>query len=320
VNPVSWIGARALYGFAINGMFIVAQSWLNDAVSNAIRGRVMAAFYVTYILGLGVGSFLLGMLDLSSPAAPILGVAFTALAVLPVGMTRLRQPPPPRAASVALRRAWRISPVGVAGMLASGGMSMMIAGFTPIHVTAAGYSQTEIAALLFAMPLGTLIVQIPAGWISDRTDRRFVLVAAALMVVLFGVAAGYFDGAPLALLMLIYMMWDGASESIYSLSSAHAGDRAGKEEMVALQSTLLFAWSLSGFLVPGIGTVLTAAYGTIAFVYVAIAIAFLFAAFVLWRITRAVPVPADETVSFAPMTAQAPLPVELATPEERPSA
>ena len=318
VIPLAWIAARALYGFAINGMFIVAQSWLNDAVSNAIRGRVMATFYVTYIVGLGTGSFLLGLVDISGAAAPVLGIAFTAFAILPVGMTRLRQPPAPSTASVAFRRAWRISPVGLSGMLAAGGLSMMIAGFTPIHATASGHTQQEVATLMFAMPLGTLFVQIPAGWLSDRTDRRYVLVAMALTVALFGLAAGIFDGASLAVLIAIYMVWDGASETIYALSSAHAGDRATKEEMVALQSTLLFAWSLSGSVVPGIGTVLTALYGTIAFIYVAVAIAVAFAAFAVWRILRVVPVPAADTVSFAPMAAQAPLPVELATPEDAP--
>ena len=89
---------------------------------------------------------------------------------------------------MALGRAWRISPVGVAGMLAVGGLSMMIAGFAPIHATAKGYSQQEVATLLFAMPLGTLLFQIPFGWISDRTDRRYVLVAASLLVVVAGIA------------------------------------------------------------------------------------------------------------------------------------
>ena len=56
VYPFLWIAARVLYGFAICALFIVAQSWLNDAVGNAIRGRVMAAFYVCYIVGLGLGS------------------------------------------------------------------------------------------------------------------------------------------------------------------------------------------------------------------------------------------------------------------------
>ena len=312
VDPVVWIAARALYGFAICGMFIVAQSWLNDAVENRIRGRVMAVFYVSYIVGLGLGSWAMGFLDLSGAAAPLIGIAFTALSILPVGLTRLKPPPPPEGASVAIARAWAISPVGVAGMLASGGLSMMIAGFAPIHATASGYSQSQVATLMFAMPLGTLVFQLPFGWISDRTDRRFVLVAASLLVVAAGIAAGIFDGATLAVMVLIYMVWSGASESIYSLSSAHANDRAGKDDLVALSSTMLFAWSVSGFVVPGVGTALTAVYGTQAFMGVAIVIAAAFCLFVAVRIARNPPVPAEETGSFAPMTAQAPLPVELA--------
>src|SRR5690606_22515595 len=121
-----WITARGLYGFAICGLFIVAQSWLNDAVENAIRGRVMAVFYLAYIGALGIGYYTLALIDIETAAAPLIGIAFTAISILPVGLTRLTQPPPPTAASVALAKAWRISPVGLAGMLAVGGLSMSL--------------------------------------------------------------------------------------------------------------------------------------------------------------------------------------------------
>lgn len=308
--PLIWIAARVLYGFAICGLFIVSQSWLNDAVGNDIRGRVMAIFYVAYVVGLGIGSFLLRFVDIATAQAPLFCVAFAAISILPVGLTRLRQPQPPLAASVALVRAWRISPVGVAGMLAVGGLSMMIAGFAPIHATASGFTQQQVATLLFAMPLGTLLFQIPFGWISDRTDRRYVLVAAGLLVVVAGLAAGRFDGSALPIMVAIYVVWSGASESIYSLSSAHASDRAHKDDLVALSSSMLFAWSLSGFIVPGLGTILTAIYGTQAFMYVAIVIAAAYTLFVLWRLRRVRAVPADETGAFSPMAAQVPPSIE----------
>jgi len=317
-HPVLWIAARALYGFAICGLFIVAQSWLNDAVANAIRGRVMAVFYVAYVAGLGVGYSLLALIDIRAADAPLIGIVFTGLSILPVGLTRLAQPPAPQAASVALGRAWRISPVGVAGMLAVGGLSMAISGFAPIHATAKGYSQADVALLLSAMPVGTLILQIPLGWISDRTDRRYVLIAASALAATGGLFALCFDSGALATLVVIYVIWDGASESLYSLASAHAADRASKDDLVALSSSLLFAWSLSGFIVPGIITALSAVYGTQAFIYVAIAIAIAFCLFVLWRVVAAQAVPATDTGSFAPMTAQAPLPVDLAFAPEEP--
>ncbi len=310
--PLLWLAARALYGFAICGLFIVAQSWLNDAVANAIRGRVMALFYVAYTAGLGVGYFLLAFVDLETAAAPLIGIAFTALSILPVGLTRLAQPPPPLSASIDLRKAWRISPVGLAAMLAVGGLSMTIIGFAPIHATASGYGQADVALLLSCIPLGTLLLQIPLGWISDRTDRRYVLIATSGLATAGGLLALGFDGGALGLLIVIYMIWDGAAETIYSLGSAHANDRAGRDDLVALSSSLLFAWSLSGFVVLGFVTALSAVAGTQAFIHVATAIAMAFLAFVTWRTATARPVPAQETGSFAPMTAQAPLPVELA--------
>nr|WP_292769786.1 MFS transporter [Mesorhizobium sp.] len=315
--PVVWIAARALYGFGMCALFIVAQSWLNDAVGNAIRGRVMAVFYVSYIVAMGLGSLMMAVLDVNSAQAPLIGIVFTALSMLPVGMTRLAQPPAPQAASVALRRSWRISPVGVTGMLAVGGLSMMIAGFAPIHATTKGFSQQEVAALMFAMPLGALILQIPFGWISDRTDRRYVLIAASLLVGVTGIAAARFDAAPLVVILAIYLIWSGASESIYSLSTAHASDRASQEDLVALSATLLFTWSVAGFITPAVGTVLTATFGTQSFIYVAISIAFAYALFVVWRVSTTRPVPAEETGNFAPMTAQAPVPVDLAFPTDQ---
>lgn len=316
IHPWLWIVARALYGFAISGMFIVAQSWLNDVVGNAIRGRVMALFYVAYVVGLGVGYYLLGLVDIDGPETPLICIAFTAVSMLPIGLTRLAQPPPPLAASPSIVKAWRITPVGVAGMLAVGGLSMTVIGFVPIHAAAEGYSQQDIATMLSLMPLGTILLQIPLGWLSDRTDRRYVLLVTALLALAGSLLAMGVDGSALALIIPVYMMWDGASESIYSIANAHASDRSGKEDLVTVASAMLFAWSVSGFVVPGVVTALTAIYGTKAFMFVGAAISAAYAIFVVWRILRARPVPKGETGSFSPMTAQAPVPADLAVDED----
>jgi len=314
--PVLWIAARALYGFAICGLFIVAQSWLNDVVGNAIRGRVMASFYICYIVGLGLGSLTLSFIDIDTNAAPIIAVGFAALSIIPIGLTSLRQPPPPESASIAILRAWHIAPVGLAGMLAVGGLSMMVAGFAPIHATASGFSQYQVAYLMVSMQFGTILFQLPLGWLSDRTDRRRVLIGTSLLVVVAGLAASQTQGAPFLLIVAIFVVWSGATESIYSISSAHANDRAGKADLVTLSSTMLFAWSLSGFVIPAIATALTSLVGTQAFMFVAVAVAAMFSVFVAWRIAKAPRVPPAQTDGFAPMTAQAPLAVDLAFPQD----
>ncbi len=310
-EPVLWCAARALYGFAMSGLFIVSQSWLNDACENDWRGRVIAIFYMTYVLSIGAGGFLLKFVSLDGPQGPLLGIFFVTLAILPVGLTRLRTPPPPEAVSVAIGAVWKISPVGLVGLLTVGGLTMLVQGFAPIYAAAEGYDKDEIALLLFLMQFGMIGVQFPLGAISDRTDRRYVLIAAALIVIASAAVAAQLSGTGLLWLIVVFAIWSGATESIYAVANAHANDRADPQYYVSLSSTLLVAWSVSGLVLPGLATALTQALGPQAFMYVAMAIAALYAGFVAYRVTRREPVPEADHEPYQPISAQLPHTAEL---------
>lgn len=320
-EPLLWILSRGLYGLASAGLFIVSQSWLNDACENAWRGKVIAAFYMVYILAIGAGAYLLRFVALDGAQAPLVGILFAALAILPVGLTRLPPPPPPEAVHVAIRAVWRISPVGLVGLLSVGGLTMLVQGFAPIYAAAEGYAKDEVALLLFLMQFGMIAVQYPLGAISDRTDRRYVLIAAALIVVASAALATQMSGAALLWLILVFAVWSGATEAIYAVANAHANDRADPQYYVSLSSTLLVAWSISGILLPGLTTALTQVLGTRAFMLVAMAVAALYAGFVIWRLTRRPATAEAEQEPFQTVSAQAPLTAELAphAPEDDPS-
>ena len=311
-DPMLWTLSRALYGFTVVGMFIVSQSWLNDASENVWRGRVIAVFYMTYVLAIGAGSFLLRFVDLDSQQAPLLAILFASLAILPVSMTRLRTPPPPESVSVAVAAVWRISPAGLIGLLAVGGLTMLVQGFAPIYAAAEGYGKDDVGLLMFLMQFGMIAVQYPLGALSDRIDRRLVLIVASLIVVVSaGVATGL-SGAGLLWLILVFAIWGGATESIYSVANAHANDRAEPQYYVSLSSTLLVAWSVSGIVLPALATVLTEMVGIRAFMIVAICVAALYAGFVALRLLRREAVPEEEQEPFQAISAQAPHTPELA--------
>jgi MFS family permease len=312
VQPELWLISRLGYGFAIAALFIISQSWLNDVVENHVRGRVMAVFYIGYIMGLGTGSLILTRLDITGNTAPLAAILLATLSVLPIGLTRLPIPQPPSISTISFKRAWAISPVGIVSMLAVGGMSMLAAGYTPIHLSASGYSKDEVALLMFAMPIGTLLIQLPAGWVSDRTDRRFVLAGCALLAAGAGTICGLFDGVSLIWLGAFFVIWDGATESVYSIGNAYAGDKAKKEDLVELSSTMLFAWSISGFAVPAIATLLTARFGTIAYFPLAIAISLSLAAFIGWRMMKTGVQAQHRPANIAPHGTSAPMPLDKA--------
>lgn len=305
VHPIIWVLARGLYGIAGNTNFIITQSWLNHAAANSWRGRAMSLFYMAYILGIGLGAWGFGQIPAEGNLAPIISLFFTAFAILPIGLTRLPNPPPPANVSVDLPMAWRNSPVALIGVLASGGLSMVVQGFTPIYASG-GLEQKDVALLMFLMQFGLLFIQYPMGILSDRIDRRIVLIATCGLVIAAGVAVLAVPFASLLLLFVAFAVWAGAVETVYSIANAHANDRTPPEDFVPLASTLLVAWSTSATLVPLGITILTPVFGPQTFIYAVLAVAIAYAGFVALRLRTTEAPPPHMREGFELMSAQLP--------------
>jgi MFS family permease len=306
VNPVLWILARGLYGVAGNSNFIIAQSWLNHASDNRWRGKAMSFFYMAYVLGLGAGAWLFGRMPADGNLAPLVAIFVTTLALLPIGLTRLPTPPAPARVNVDIPMVWRNSPVALVGVLAAGGLSMVVQGFTPIYAATNNVGQADVALLMFVMQFGLIFVQYPLGTLSDRIDRRLVLIATCLMIAGTAVAALFVSFQAFAVLMLVFALWAGAVESVYSIANAHANDRTDPEDFVPLASTMLVAWSTSATLVPLAVTALTPVFGPKTFIYAAMAVALAYAAFVAGRLRFRETVPPEARETFELRSAQVP--------------
>ncbi|MEM7464572.1 MAG: MFS transporter, partial [Pseudomonadota bacterium] len=316
VIPYAWLGSRFIYGIAANGLFIVTQSWLNYSSDNSWRGKAMSVFYMMFIIGMGFGSFLFGMLPDNGANAPVVAMLFYACGILPIGLTRLATPPPPEKTEIDLRTTWKISPVGLVGILASGGLSMLVQGFTPIYATQSGFGQSQVATLMFLMQLGMLAVQLPLGAISDQIDRRIVLAGVCVLVATMAFTATLTPMTGLILAAIIFAIWSGATETIYSVAHAHANDRADPDDFVPLASTMLVAWSAAAFVVPAIVTSLTPVFGPKTFMYAAILLASATLAFVAYRLTQRDAVPDEESEAFEVRSAQIANAELLVNPEE----
>lgn len=284
VHPLAWVFARGLYGCAGNTNFIISQSWLNHAAANSWRGKAMSTFYMAYVFGMGFGAWLFGEIPAAGNIAPLVTVAFTALAILPIGLTRLPTPPAPARVSIDIALAWKNSPVGLIGVLAAGGLSMAVQGFTPIYAAADGASQKDVALLMFVMQFGLIAIQYPMGTLSDRIDRRIVLIATCLIIALISVVALGVPFSRLPLLMLVFAIFAGSVETVYSIANAHANDRTEPGDFVSLSSTLLVAWSTAATVIPLGITLLTPVFGPQTFIYAAMAVSLAYAGFVAFRL------------------------------------
>lgn len=315
-SPYAWLVARMGYGFAINGIFIVAQSWLHHAATDEIRGKVITTFYIGYVVALGFGSYVAGQMGVEGNTIPILATAIISMAMIPVGLTRLPQPEAPEAIAVNIRRVWKISPVGLAGMFAVGGASMLLQSMAPIYSTSLGYGPADVGLIMFLMQVGLISIQMPMGALSDRIDRRIVLaLVSGGSVLLAALAFGTSGGASLVLLIVIFALWNGFNETVYSVSSALANDRADPKDYVMLSSTQMIAWSIAAFIIPTIATIALAFVPIHYFIPIGGAISAAFLGFVLYRMRVRQEVPQDEREDFQAVTAQVAYPGDYSNPD-----
>ena len=68
VNPWTWGAMRLVSGLCFAGIYVVAESWLNDRATRANRGRLFALYMLILYVGLGAAQFLLILSDPRTPA------------------------------------------------------------------------------------------------------------------------------------------------------------------------------------------------------------------------------------------------------------
>ena len=286
IDVAPWLVLRIAGGFCTTAMFIAAQSWLNEVGESAYRGRVMALFYLSYTVSLGLGALVMNRVAAETATPFLIHAGLYAAAVIPVALTRLQSPSPPERIAVRLREVYRISPVGLVGAYASGSLGMTMMGVGPMYGTAIGLSAQDIALTMAALQAGNLAIQWPLGWLSDRIDRRYVIGGAALAVIAVSVAILAAGEASLVLLVFLFGLWGGLAESIYAVSTAHANDRTPAGDYVVVSSTVLVVWATGSTLGPMLATGAMRLFGPPGIWLFFIAVAGAFAAFVAWRLLQ----------------------------------
>jgi MFS family permease len=312
ISVTAWCGLRFAMGFCSAGLFMVAESWLNELTPRDSRGRMLTTYVVTVMLAWGVGQAALAWLPIADPMTFVIGAGAFALALMPVALTRARHPTVPHRIRLDLPMAWRNSPVGTVGCVMVGLLAATLQGVGPVWGAEKGFDTATVATLMAATQLGGLLCQWPLGWLSDRIDRRRVILAATASILAVAMILWVAGPASFVLLLLLFALWGGTAEAIYPISIAHANDHARPEEYVSLSGTLLILWATGSAVGPLIASGAMERFGPDALFGYAALLSAGFAGFVVWRMIRRGTVPAAEAEHFAGIaSAASPCPAEL---------
>jgi len=306
IHPGVWLVLRVITGACLVGLYTVIESWLNAQTPNARRGQVFAAYMAVTLLALALGQALITRAD---PAGfTLFGVAsiLMSLALLPVAFTSLAQPQPLTTPRLGLRFLYATSPAAVAGALASGLVIGAFWGMGPVFAHRIGLDNAGVAGFMAATILGGAALQWPIGRLSDRVDRRRVLVAVGAAAAVLALAAAAVAPDSIGWLLACMTLFGGLAFSVYPLSVAHLNDHLQPDAILEGSSGLLLLHGVGAAAGPaGVG-LLVGSFGPRSLLVYYAATLLALTVFVALRMRRTPPIAVEEHAPFAPMVRTSP--------------
>lgn len=238
-DPWLWAAMRVLFGFSVAGLYMVTESWLNDQTPREYRGRVLSVYVITTSLALGSGQFLLALWDVSGYQLFSLAAILLAAAVVPVSLAQVSSPEIRRTSRVGLKQLYHISPLATATAFASGIINGGFFSLGPVFAVAIGFSANAVATFMGSAILGGLFLQYLIGRMSDKFDRRRVIMVVTGVVAAISLGIALSEGAPLYVIVGLAVFWGGFNFTVYALGLALAHDFMDAEERVPAGATLL---------------------------------------------------------------------------------
>lgn len=247
IDPYVWSCVRILNGLSFVGLFIVAESWLNDTASNKLRGQIVGAYIFVLHFGLFTGQLLINLAPIEQIDLFIAVSILVSLSLIPITLANKPSPGYKEPEHLAFMKLIKISPYSVACVIVSGfsGAAMLTMG--PLYGTQQGFTVPEISLFMAAFVLGCGLLPLPIGWLSDQIDRRKIIIIISMCgFILAGMA---FLQKPPAFLVIIFL-FGGCVTSLYTISSALLNDRLRAGQRTSATASLILISGISSCLSP----------------------------------------------------------------------
>jgi MFS family permease len=298
VNPIAWGAMRLLSGICFAGIYVVAESWLNDRASRANRGRLLAVYMAVLYVGLGLAQFLLLLANPRSALPFMLISMLISLAMVPIVVSAQKMPECLVPRPVRYRELYRNSPLGVVAVTVSGLISAILFSMGPVYARLSGLGVSGVATFMSASILAAVVTQYPVGRLSDRVDRRSVIAGVCTLATLVAAAIALFGTMPRGLFLLLAAVFSGSVLTLYSLAISHVNDKLEPAQMVAASSALLLLNGAAAAVGPMLMGSLMAAFGPSVYFVTLASLTGALTVYDLWRKSRRKPVPRSQKHRF----------------------
>jgi MFS family permease len=303
-EPWAWVLGRVIIGFCFCGVYITAESWLNDAASNENRGKALSLYMIVQMAGIILAQYLLVLGDFKGYTLFIISSVLVSMSFAPVLLSNRPTPAFATTKPLPIRRLIRASPLACMGMFLLGSVFAAQFGMSAVYGTRAGLSVGQISLMVSLTYLAALVLQYPIGWLSDRMDRRKLILGLALFGGIGSLISFIFPGY-YGLILFSAAAVGGSSNPLYALLIAYANDYLDRADMAAASGGLLFINGLGAIAGPLIlGWIMDNLGASGFWAFIALLMLGL-AGYAGWRMTRRKAIEKMGRASYAPILASA---------------
>ncbi len=298
LSPALWWGLRALTGFCFAVLYMVIESWLNEKSTNETRGFVFSLYTMINLTVITIGQLMLVLDRPEDFQLFILASILVSLAAVPVAMTKAEAPAAPQSVRIRVFHLYRLSPVGVIGCLVVGLANGSFWALGPVFAQNKGADTWGVAVFMSTAVIAGALGQWPLGRLSDKMDRRRVIIAAACGSALAGLAFVFWAPPGVPQLLALVFGFGLFAFPIYGLCVAHMNDFVAPDGYVEAASGLLLVFAIGAVIGPLVTSTLTRFFGPDSLFAVTAATQLCLAAFALHRMRRRKTAPLEEHVTF----------------------
>lgn len=299
VEEYAWLGMRMLTGFCFAGIYMVAESWLNSQTHNDNRAQVLAVYIIVLFLGMTAGQLLLNVGDISSYFLFALASVVISVASVPLLLTNREAPVIEEATSLSVLKLYKRSPLGAISVFFANFMNGGMVGMAAIYAKTANMPTDKIALFVASAFVGVILLQYPIGYLSDRIDRRKVIITLCIMSA--GLAVLAMQTTETIVLIALFGLMGGVALPLYAVCVAYVNDRLQPEEILPATSALLKISGVGNMLAPIIIGYVMVAFGVEWFFGAVGIAAAIVAVFGTYRLTRRSDVDVEDMGDFAPI-------------------
>lgn len=301
INDISWILLRALSGFCFAGAAMIVESWLNEVAENKSRGTIFSIYVTINMAASTLGQIAMSVTGTAGYVPFVLGAISFICAVLPTALTSSPQPRPLASAKIDVRLLYRTSPVAAIAAFSVGMANGAFGTLAPVYGYERGLDASGIALLFAVAAILGAVAQIPFGRLSDRIDRRLVLIGLSGFASLVGILILLVNPEAGWVMYVLFAAYGFAANPIYAVAVAHANDFAKDGDFAKIAGGMLLILGIGLAIGPAVASVIMGAWSPVGlFVITALFHALLaVAAYLRMRVRKSVD--AADRAPFQPM-------------------